>query len=82
MRFWRAIGDGSLLLVYAAPAVGPLTRLWPRAGRLVVIRWELGMWFGVFHLVVLHTANFLFIHYPQHFHRLAPPIPPLFRYPL
>ena len=166
MRFWRAVGDASLLLLYLALVVGPLARLWPRAGRLLVLRRELGIWFGVlalvhtvlildgwarwdvmrflgyefipelgylvrlepgfglsnliglvamfltlllmatstdwatsrlgtgswkllqiygaytvFYLVALHTAYFLFIHYTQHFHRLAPPNPNWFRYP-
>lgn len=166
MRFWRAVGDASLMLLYLALGVGPLARLWPRVGRLLVIRREFGVWFGilalahtllildgwarwdamrflgyefvpelgylvrlepgfglsnlvglvamlitvllmatstdwamrtlggtswkvlqlfgaytVFYLVALHTAYFLFIHYTQHFHRLAPPNPNWFRYP-
>ncbi len=165
MRFWRAVGDASLMLLYAALVIGPLARLWPKAGRLLAYRRELGVWFGllalahtllilngwarwdvmrflgyefvpelgylvrlepgfglsnliglaavfltlvlmatstdwavrtlgggawkflqysaytVFYLVVLHTAYFLFLHYTQHFHRLAPPNPNWFRYP-
>jgi methionine sulfoxide reductase heme-binding subunit len=34
MRFWRAIGDSSFLLLIFTLSIGPLAKLWPTAGRL------------------------------------------------
>jgi methionine sulfoxide reductase heme-binding subunit len=53
MRFWRAVGDGSLMLLVLALVLGPLARLWPVFGRWLSYRRELGVWFGLFAL--LHT---------------------------
>ena len=57
MRLWRGVGDASLLLLYAALALGPAVRLVPRAGKLLPIRRELGIWFGVF--AIIHTVLIL-----------------------
>lgn len=55
MRFWRAVGDGSLILLFAALVLGPLARLWPKAfGRWLPYRRELGVWFGL--LALLHSV--------------------------
>lgn len=54
MRFWRAVGDGSLILLVVALVLGPLATLWPkRFGRWLPYRRELGVWFGL--LALLHT---------------------------
>lgn len=47
MRLWRAFGDAGLILLFLALALGPLAKLWPRAGQLLPYRRELGVWFGV-----------------------------------
>lgn len=57
MRFWRAVGDGSLILLYLALALGPVVRFWPRAGILLPYRRELGIWFGFF--AIAHTIIIL-----------------------
>jgi sulfoxide reductase heme-binding subunit YedZ len=54
MRLWRAIGDSSALLLFATMSIGPLSRLWSRAARLVPWRRETGIWFGV--TAFVHTA--------------------------
>jgi sulfoxide reductase heme-binding subunit YedZ len=57
-RIWRAAGDVSLLLLYAALLAGPLAQFWPRlAAPLVSYRRELGIWFGL--LALLHTVLIL-----------------------
>ena len=43
MRFWRAVGDGSLILLYLTLALGPVARFLPRAGVLLPYRRELGI---------------------------------------
>lgn len=53
MRFWRAVGDGSFMLLIVTLALGPLSRLWPAAGRLVPWRRETGIWYGL--LALGHT---------------------------
>lgn len=53
MRFWRAVGDGSFILLIITLAVGPIARLWPAAGRLVPWRRETGIWYGL--LALFHT---------------------------
>jgi len=53
MRFWKAAGDTSLVLLYATLALGPLARFVPALGRTLSYRRELGIWFGVYGL--LHT---------------------------
>ncbi len=57
MRFWRAIGDASLLLLIGALALGPLVKLWPVFGKLLPWRREIGIWFGV--LALAHTLLIL-----------------------
>jgi methionine sulfoxide reductase heme-binding subunit len=57
MRFWRAVGDGSLILLVLALALGPLARLSPVFGRWLSYRRELGVWFGL--LALLHTLLIL-----------------------
>ncbi len=57
MRFWRAVGDASLIFIYLTLALGPLARFVPRAGKLLSHRRELGIWFGLF--AILHTVLIL-----------------------
>ena len=57
MRFWRAVGDGSLILLYLTMALGPAARILPLAGILLPYRRELGVWFGI--LAVAHTIIIL-----------------------
>lgn len=47
MRFWRAVGDGSFLLLIFTLAIGPLAKLWPYFGKWVPWRRETGIWFGL-----------------------------------
>jgi methionine sulfoxide reductase heme-binding subunit len=47
MRLWRAIGDSSVLLLFATMSMGPLARLWSPAARLLPWRRETGIWFGI-----------------------------------
>jgi sulfoxide reductase heme-binding subunit YedZ len=47
MRFWRAVGDGSFILLWFTMAVGPIARYWPLAGRLLPWRRETGIWYGL-----------------------------------
>jgi len=53
MRLWKAVGDASMMLLYATMGLGPLARFVPRVGKLLSLRRELGIWFGVF--AILHT---------------------------
>lgn len=53
MRLWRAVGDASLMLLFLALAIGPLTKLWPRFAKWQPFRRELGVWFGI--LALAHT---------------------------
>ena len=57
MRFWRAVGDASLLLLIMALALGPLVKLLPATARFLPWRRELGIWFGV--LALAHTVLIL-----------------------
>lgn len=165
MRLWRAIGDGSFVLLCFTLFLGPAARHWRPMVRLLPWRRELGIWFAVlglihtllvfdgwvrwdwmrffgyefiaqldryarlepgfglsnfvgivaavvsvplmlsssnwavkrlgaaswkwlhygaytvFHLVVLHSLYFLFLHYTASFHRPVPNDPNWFRYP-
>lgn len=56
MRLWRAVGDASLILLYATLAIGPLVRLFPNrlTGSLVPFRRQTGIWFAA--LALVHTA--------------------------
>ncbi len=47
MRLWRAIGDSAFLLLFFALSIGPLSRLWPPAARLIPWRREVGIWYGI-----------------------------------
>lgn len=51
MRTWRAFGDAAIVLLFASLALGPMARLWRRAGRALRWRRELGVWFAVAALV-------------------------------
>jgi sulfoxide reductase heme-binding subunit YedZ len=56
MRTWRAFGDASIVLLFAALSVGPLARLWRPAARSLLWRRELGVWFvvmGVVHVLLV-----------------------------
>lgn len=53
MRFWRAVGDSSFLLLFFTMVIGPLAKLWPPAGKFVPWRRETGIWFGL--MAFLHT---------------------------
>lgn len=53
MRFWRAVGDGSFMLLFITLAIGPVVKLWPPAGRIIPWRREMGIWYGL--LAVGHT---------------------------
>lgn len=53
MRLWRAIGDSSVILLFATMSIGPLARLWSPAARLVSWRRETGIWFGI--TAFIHT---------------------------
>lgn len=56
-RWNRAVGDMSLVLVAAAMALGPLSRLWRPVARVLLFRRELGI-YGVV-LAAVHTAIIL-----------------------
>jgi len=47
MRFWRAIGDASLLLLWLVLMIGPLSRVWLAARALLSWRREIGIWCGI-----------------------------------
>jgi len=56
MRFWKALGDTSLVFLYATLLLGPFSRFYAKAGRLLKYRHELGLWFGfygLFHTVLI-----------------------------
>lgn len=53
MRLWRAIGDGSFLLLFFTLAIGPIAKLWNPATRLIAWRRETGIWYGL--LAFVHT---------------------------
>lgn len=54
MRLWRAIGDGSVVLLAFALLLGPAARHWHSVSRLLSWRRELGIWFAV--LAIFHTV--------------------------
>lgn len=51
MRLWRAFGDSAFIFLAVSLAIGPLTRLFTRAYRLLPWRREIGMWFAVLALI-------------------------------
>ena len=53
MRFWRAVGDGSFVLLFLVLVLGPAARHWPAISRLLSWRRELGIWFAI--LAIAHT---------------------------
>ena len=53
MRFWRAVGDASLIFLYVTLALGPATRFLPSISMFLPYRRELGVWFGIF--AIVHT---------------------------
>ncbi len=53
MRLWRAIGDGSFVLLFATLFIGPLARHWGPGTRILPWRRELGIWYSV--LAIIHT---------------------------
>lgn len=57
MRLWKSVGDGSLILLLATLAIGPLAKLWRPAGRAIVWRREAGIWFAV--LAAVHAILIL-----------------------
>ena len=57
MRFWRAVGDASLILLYITLALGPVSRFLPRFWLLLPYRRELGIWFGI--SAIVHTVIIL-----------------------
>jgi methionine sulfoxide reductase heme-binding subunit len=53
MRFWRAVGDASFMLLFFTLAIGPLVKFWPALSRLIPWRREMGIWYGL--LAIGHT---------------------------
>jgi sulfoxide reductase heme-binding subunit YedZ len=53
IRFWRAVGDASFMLLIFALVIGPMARLWSRTSQLLAWRREAGIWFGL--LALGHT---------------------------
>jgi sulfoxide reductase heme-binding subunit YedZ len=53
MRFWRAVGDGSFVLLFLALVIGPAARHWPYLRHCLSWRRELGIWFAI--LALAHT---------------------------
>jgi methionine sulfoxide reductase heme-binding subunit len=43
MRFWRAVGDASLLLLWLVLVIGPLSRVWLATRPLLSWRREIGI---------------------------------------
>lgn len=56
-RWNRATGDASVILISIAMAVGPLSRLWPAARRVLPWRREFGVWGTL--LAAVHTVVIL-----------------------
>lgn len=57
MRFWRAVGDASLILLLVTLMIGPTARHWAVFAGLISWRRELGIWFGV--TALAHTMLIL-----------------------
>lgn len=53
MRLWRAIGDGSFVLLFFVLTLGPVAKYSPAATSLLPWRRELGIWFAI--LALAHT---------------------------
>lgn len=56
MRLWRAVGDASLILLYATLSIGPAVRLFQSKtlATLLPLRRQAGIWFGL--LAFAHAA--------------------------
>ena len=57
MRFWRAVGDSSFILLFLTLAIGPLVKLWPSVSSVIPWRREMGIWYGL--LAIGHTLLIL-----------------------
>lgn len=57
MRFWRAVGDASLILLYLTLALGPVAKFLPRFWLLLPYRRVLGVWFAI--SAIVHTIIIL-----------------------
>lgn len=57
MRLWKAVGDAAFVLLVAALAVGPVTKLAPSARGLLRWRRQLGIWFAL--TATLHAGLIL-----------------------
>lgn len=51
MRLWRAFGDAAIVLLFMSLALGPLSRLWRPAVRLLRWRRQTGVWCALVSLV-------------------------------
>ena len=51
MRLWKAVGDVGLVLLLLTMAIGPLARLWRKAGVALPFHRELGIWFALVSLI-------------------------------
>ena len=68
MRFWRAVGDGSFILLWFTLAIGPFSQLWNGVRRLLPWRREMGIWysllaFGHTYLVLLGWVRWDFMRF-------------------
>ncbi len=54
-RFWRATGDVGFVLLFLALVIGPLSRLWSPAKKIIPWRRQLGIWFAL--TVIVHTVS-------------------------
>jgi len=52
MRLWRAIGDASYALLFVTLVIGPLSKIWNPAKKIVPWRREFGIWFAI--LAIFH----------------------------
>ena len=48
MRFWKAVGDVGLVLLWATVLIGPAAKLWTPARKLLPWRRQLGIWFAIY----------------------------------
>lgn len=54
VRLWRTLGDTAFSFLFVSLAIGPLSRLWKSALRLIPWRRETGIWF-----ILLVLAHFI-----------------------
>lgn len=50
-RFWRATGDVGFVLLFMALLIGPLSKIWRPAAKLIPWRRPLGIWFAIVALI-------------------------------